>query len=196
MGAAALVLAIAGAALSSLGDKDEQRLPDRLDPHLVVVAPFAVYERELELWREGMANVLARNLDGAGPLRTVSPRVAVRRWRGFPDRESAAELGRATGARIVLLGRLIRAGQDSVRASATLVDAATGRVLGEVERREEVTRMDRLTDSLTVSILRDLGERRPIGDVRRSAVGSATSRLALETWRPPDRYRLCQASTN
>ena len=38
----------------------------------------------LGLWREGLVDLLARNLDGAGPLRTVSPTVVVRRWRGRP----------------------------------------------------------------------------------------------------------------
>ncbi len=41
-----------------------------LDPDLVVVAPFDVLGEELELWREGLVDVLSRTLDGAGPLTT------------------------------------------------------------------------------------------------------------------------------
>jgi len=36
-------------------------------------------------------------LDGAGPLRTVSPTLVVRRWAGRADKESASLLGKATG---------------------------------------------------------------------------------------------------
>ncbi len=37
---------------------------------IVVVAPFDVLGEELELWREGLVDVLSRTLDGAGPLTT------------------------------------------------------------------------------------------------------------------------------
>ena len=42
---------------------------------MIAVAPFDVVDPDLKLWHEGMVDVLARNLDGAGPLRTVSPTV-------------------------------------------------------------------------------------------------------------------------
>ena len=73
--------------------------PQPLDGSLVAVAPFDVLDPRLELWREGVVDLLSRNLDGAGPLRSVAPTVIVRRWRGRADPESAAELGRATGRR-------------------------------------------------------------------------------------------------
>ncbi len=64
-----------------------------LDASLLAVAPFDVLDSKLGLWREGMVDLLSRNLDGAGPLRTVSPTVVVRRWSGRADPQSAAELG-------------------------------------------------------------------------------------------------------
>jgi serine/threonine protein kinase len=42
-----------------------------LDPDLVAVAPFDVPDSKLSLWREGLVDVLSRNLDGAGPVRSV-----------------------------------------------------------------------------------------------------------------------------
>ena len=51
-------------------------------------------------------DVLSRNLDGAGSLRTVAPSVVIRRWSGRADKQSAAELGKATGARYVVFGGL------------------------------------------------------------------------------------------
>ena len=41
-----------------------------LDASLVAVAPFDVLDPALALWREGLVDLLSRNLDGAGPLRT------------------------------------------------------------------------------------------------------------------------------
>ena len=49
----------------------------------------------LGLWREGLIDVLARKFDGAGPLRTVSPLVIVRRWQAGVGRPG---LGRRTRA--------------------------------------------------------------------------------------------------
>src|SRR5439155_481582 len=90
-----------------------------LDPNLVAVAPFDVLDAKLELWREGLVDVLSRNLDGAGPLRTVSPTVVIRRWSGRADPASAAELGHRTGAPLAVFGSLVGVGSDSVRLAAT-----------------------------------------------------------------------------
>jgi serine/threonine-protein kinase len=56
--------------------------PVSLNANLVAVAPFDALGPGLELWREGFVDLLSRNLDGAGQLRTVSPTVIVRRWSG------------------------------------------------------------------------------------------------------------------
>jgi len=145
-----------------------------LDPDLVAVAPFDVFAPNADLWREGLVDVLSRNLDGAGPLRTVAPTVVIRRWRGRADNVSAADLGRRTGARLVVFGALVGAGPDSVRLSATLLDTRAGRALAEIEYRDAMAHMDRLTDSLTVAVLRELGRTRPIGAVRLASLGSTS----------------------
>src|SRR5439155_18804201 len=110
--------------------------------------------------------------DGAGPLRTVSPTLVVRRWSGRADAPSAQALGQATGARTVVFGGLMRAGADSVRLTATVLDVAGPNVLGEIELRESTDRIDRLADSLTVRVLRELGRTRAIGLVRSAPLGS------------------------
>ena len=93
-----------------------------LDQNLVAVAPFDVVDADLKLWHEGMVDVLSRNLDGAGPLRTVSPtrdRAAMDGTRGQgigggarkgDGREARrgrqpASLGRRLGARIGIADR-------------------------------------------------------------------------------------------
>jgi eukaryotic-like serine/threonine-protein kinase len=158
-----------------------------LDQDLVAIAPFDVVDADLKLWHEGMVDVLSRNLDGAGPLRTVPPTVVVRRWMGRADKQSALALGKATGARLAVFGSLIRSGTDSVRAAASVIDAGSGRVLGEVERKDALSHMDRLSDSLTIGLLRELGKSRALGGAQMSSVGT-TSLPALKAFLEGQQY--------
>ena len=145
-----------------------------LDPNRVAIAPFDVLGGgpELALWREGLVDVLSRSLDGAGPLRSASPTLIVRRWSGRADAASAQALGRSTGAGTVVFGGLVQAGADSVRLTATVLNVSDAASLGEIELREASARMDHLVDSLTVRVLRELGRTRAIGLVRSSSLGS------------------------
>jgi eukaryotic-like serine/threonine-protein kinase len=152
-----------------------------LDGDLVAVAPFDVPDPRLALWREGLVDLLSRNLDGAGPLRSVPPTTVIRRWRGRADRLSASELGRRTGARLIVFGNLIGAGPDSVRLTATALDASSGRRLAELELRDDADRMDRLADSVTLRLLRELGRSRKIEVFRTGSLGS-TSLPALKAF--------------
>jgi serine/threonine-protein kinase len=145
---------------------------DALDANLVAVAPFEVLDPELALWRQGFVDVLASNLDGAGSLRTVAPTAVLRDWDGHPDRASATAIARNTGAGIAVFGRLERAGDDSVRCTAWIDDARSGDRLGELVLREAAGRMDRLGDSLSIGILRELGRGRVVGAARIGSLGS------------------------
>src|SRR6266566_2651138 len=158
------------------------RNPPAFDPNVVAVAPFDVLEPNLARWREGLVDVLSANLDGAGPLRTVSPTMVVHSWSGRGDQAGAANLGRRTGARLVVLGTMFGAGTDSARVTARWLDVATGKVLGEgIEIRDMTSRMDRLTDSVTVGLLRELNRTRPIAAFRHASLG-ARSLPALSTF--------------
>ena len=118
--------------------------PAPLDASLLAVAPFDVVDPKLQLWREGLVDLLSRNLDGAGPLRTVSPTVVVRRWRGRADPESAGDLGRRTGAGLAVYGSLLSAGRDTVRMRATLFDVAHGSPVEEWDLRDAADRVHAL----------------------------------------------------
>ena len=160
-----------------------RRSPARdLNRTIVVVVPFDVADGELRLWREGMVDVLARNLDGAGALRTISPTVVAREWRGRADRETVRAFAEAHGAGTAVYGQLLRAGADSVRASVTLLDVRTGRPLAELRRQEPRARMDHLTDSLTVDVLRGLGGAVSIGAAPAAYLGAVTSIEALRAF--------------
>ena len=54
--------------------------------------------RASTLWREGLMDMLSRNLNGAGPLRVVSPTIVMRNWSGRADVASARQVGLRTGA--------------------------------------------------------------------------------------------------
>jgi eukaryotic-like serine/threonine-protein kinase len=171
MAVGALIAVVAGGAAVAVA---RQSGGPPLDANRVVVAPFDVLVPALDLWREGLVDVLSRDLDGAGPLRTVAPTVVVRRWRGRADAPSAAALGRSTGARLAVFGQVLGIGGDSVRVQATLYDVGAGRALGDVEVHDVSDRIDRVADSLTMALLRELGRTRPIGAVRLTSMRSAS----------------------
>jgi len=145
-----------------------------VDDDRIAVAPFEVLQGENTLWREGFVDLLSSNLDGAGPLRTVPPSVVMRSWDGHTDVESAVAFGKRTGARFVVLGNILEAGRDSARVTAWLVDVVTRRRADPIELRDATERMDRIADSLTLALLRNIGEVEPVGAVRHASIGSAS----------------------
>ena len=147
---------------------------------LLAVAPFDVESPSLALWREGLVDVLSRSLDGAGALRAVPASVVMRRWSGRSDAQSALALGSGTGARLVVFGGLLTAG-DSVRANVRLLDTKTGRTLAEIEQRDLAGRMDRLSDSIAVAVLRELGRSRRT-DLAHATSWPTTSLAALKAY--------------
>ena len=157
-----------------------------LDADLVAVAPFDVESPSLGLWKEGLVDVLSRTLDGAGPLHTVPASIIVRQWRGRADVTSASTLGLTTGARLVLYGGLLAAG-DSVRANAVLFDVSTGRAIAEFDQRDLSGRMDRLADSLTVAVLREVGRSRGT-NVGNAPASTTTSLSALKAYLQGEQY--------
>jgi serine/threonine-protein kinase len=163
--AAAGTLALLAAALLSRG-----RTAPAGDPDLVATAPFQVLHPSLQPWREGMVDVLARDLDGAGPLRTVPAAVALRASTGGADRSAAAALGQRTGAGLVVFGSVVRLERDSVALRASVLDRATDHLAADLEVRGLEASMGRLVDSLVVGILRGVGRERPIAGARRVSI--------------------------
>ena len=163
-----------------------QNLGGDSDSIVIAIAPFNVLNSDLQLWHEGMVDLMSRNLDGAGPLRTVSPTVAIRGWKGPADRTSVTALARRTRARYGVFGTLLGGERDSVRLRAALLDVSTGK-LTEIEYRG--AEMDDVADSLSVTVLRELGQTEHIAAVRRAPLG-ARSLPALKAFlRGEQHYR-------
>ena len=90
---------------------------------LVAVAPFEVLDPQLALWKEGIVDVLSRNLDGAASIRTVSPSAAIKQWEARVGRDEAFAFAKRIGAQLVVYGSLQSAGRDIVDATVWLLDA-------------------------------------------------------------------------
>ncbi|HMC55108.1 MAG TPA: serine/threonine-protein kinase [Gemmatimonadaceae bacterium] len=143
-----------------------------LNPTLLAVAPFSVYSPDLALWREGLVDVFSRNFDGAGALRTVSPSVLLKTWVGRADAASADAASRRLGAGLAMLGTLQRSGSDSARLGIVVRDVTKGATISEIDRSDGVGHLDRLVDSATIAVLRDLSRLRPVVGTRLSAIGT------------------------
>jgi serine/threonine-protein kinase len=146
--------------------------PPSLDADLVAVAPFDVFVPGLELWHEGLADLLARSLDGAGPLRTASPAVVIRGWRGRSDRSSAGVAAQRLGAGLAVYGTLVPEGRDSVRLTASVLDARLGTVAADAEAHGPADQVARLADSLALRLLGEMGRVRPLRATRSVGLGS------------------------
>ena len=140
----------------------------------VAVAPFEVFDPQLGLWKEGMVDVLSRNIDGSGPIRAVPPAASIKRWEGHADRSVATAFGKRVGAQIVVYGQLQSAGRDLVDAKVWVVDATRDAQPIEVSFRDSVARMDRVTDSLSVKVLAAIGRNYPIGAAKIASLGSGS----------------------
>ncbi len=166
----ALLALVAAVAMAALRGGDSEAV---LDADLIAIAPFDLVssDEDLDVWSEGVVDVVARYFDGAGTLRAVAPTRGIRAWSGRADRESAEQFGRAVGARNVVFGQIV--GGESVRLSATLYDVASGSALDEHEWRGDAARLDLLVDSLSTRFLDVLGRSRQVGARRERPFGTS-----------------------
>ncbi|HET9706951.1 MAG TPA: BTAD domain-containing putative transcriptional regulator, partial [Gemmatimonadales bacterium] len=141
------------------------------DPNLLAIAPFDVLDPSLQIWHEGLVDILSRDLDGAGPLRTVPQTVGLHRWQGRADRVSAESFGHRTGAGLVVFGSVGKA-RDTLSLRATVLDLVRNRVEPDLEVKGDTADIGNLADSLGLRILQVLGRDRPIAAVRQERLGS------------------------
>jgi serine/threonine-protein kinase len=181
----AVLVLIALLALGSRLFRSEE--PTALDSNLVAIAPFDVIGTGLGVWREGVMDLLSRNLDGAGPLRAVLPAVVLRHWSQMGHLASPQQLGRRTGASLSIAGSVVASGPDSVVLSANIIDLSAKETLGEVRVAGTASRLDLAVDSLTIALLDAIGRTRPIGAVQLASIHSA-SLPALKAYLQGEQY--------
>jgi len=160
-------------------------LPD--ESVTVVVAPFDASTRALQVWHEGMVDLLSRNMDGAGLLRIVPPVLAIRNWQESSRsvRQPAVQLAQRTKAQYAIYGSLVPAAGDSVRLNFELADAATDSVLAQVETIGADVK--ELANALTRRVLTEVGKRHRIGAVRATSIGSDSAQ-ALKSFLEGEQY--------
>jgi tetratricopeptide (TPR) repeat protein len=149
----------------------------------VAVLPFSVRGEGLDVWREGMVDLVSTNLDQVAGLRAIDSRTVLARWReqignkGTPDLKTSLGVARSTRARYALVGSAVSIGKD-VRLTADLYqldpvaaeDAEAKSVWqGQVEGAPDSVLA--LVDELSIRILGALLERK----------GSETPSLSLES---------------
>jgi class 3 adenylate cyclase/tetratricopeptide (TPR) repeat protein len=124
----------------------------------IAVLPFTTSGPGLDVWREGVIDLVSTNIDGAAGLRAIDSRTVLARWRenvsgtAAPDLETALEIARRTGARYALLGNASALGTD-IRLSAEIYDTQTGQPLGQAQVGGAPDSVYALVDRLSIRVL-------------------------------------------
>ncbi len=130
IGAGVGVVAVVAALLTTFGLKQGMLVSDTVSATSIAVFPFSVRGGpEVEYLGEGIVNLLATSMDGAGQLRSVDPRAVMAvapqsRVRSITP-EEASGLARQLGAGLYIRGDILQAG-NNIRIDAALYDLARG----------------------------------------------------------------------
>ena len=126
----------------------------------VAAMPFTTSGADLEVYREGMVELLATNLDGLGDIRAVASRTVLAHWDKLagtarPDLDAVLQTARATGATHALVGSVVAAG-NVVRLNAQLFDLGSSTELPVPKAEGSADEILTLVDQLSVSVARAL----------------------------------------
>lgn len=152
------------------------------DATSLAVMPFTVRDASLEVWREGLVDILSRSLDGAGALHTVAPSASIANAPARADAATATAHAKTLGAGLALFGDLNAVGPDSVRVRAAIIDVSTGKVRHDIDVSGAVSRMDALADSVALRVIRALGTGGELGGGARIASIGTSSLPALKSY--------------
>jgi class 3 adenylate cyclase/tetratricopeptide (TPR) repeat protein len=124
----------------------------------IAVLPFEVRGEDLDVWREGMVDLLSTGLDGAADLRAIDSRTVLARWAehaprsGRVDLATSLQVARAAGARYAILGSVV-AVRPNVRLVADVYEVEGGRSLGRAQVEGSQEEMLSLVDRLAIASL-------------------------------------------
>ena len=127
----------------------------------IAVVPFEVRGQGLDMWREGMMDLLTNGLDGVGGFRTIDTRTLMARWTDNTGDGAGADLAttlkvaKATGARYALEGSVVGLG-PAVRLVANVYDVDTGKEVARGQVEGPASDVLRLVDELAVQTMRSL----------------------------------------
>ncbi len=149
----------------------------------IAVVPFNVTGgSDLDLWREGMVDLLSTNLDGLGGFRTIDARTVMARWHekvqgdGAPDLRTVLEAAAATGARYGLVGSMV-GNPAGIRLSAEVYDLSNGEKMAQASEdgapQDVLALASRLSVALTRALLGSSGGGE-VPDVRLDALTTSS----------------------
>jgi tetratricopeptide (TPR) repeat protein len=127
----------------------------------IAVVPFKVSGAELEVWQEGMVDLLSTNLDGMGGFRAIDSRTVIARWREVveddeaPDLQTSLRVAGRTGARYAVVGSAVGVG-DNLRLVTEVYDLSDGREIGSAQAEGSPDEVMELVDRLSVETVRAL----------------------------------------
>jgi TolB-like protein len=127
----------------------------------IAVVPFEVRGQDLEIWREGMMDLLSNGLDGVGGFSTIDSRTVMSRWNdhvgesGTTDLAGTLSVARAVGAQYALEGSVVGLGPN-VRLVANVYDLDTEREVATAQAEGPAEDVLRLVDELAVRTMRAL----------------------------------------
>jgi len=148
-----------------------------LDRDLIAVMPFHTVGPDLDLWSEGLVDLLSTALDGTGIISAADPRAVLMAWRkvigadgNLGSRDEATEVSIGLGAGRMVIGTLIKTGPDAIRLTAELFDVRWASRAASVAVEGTQSEMIGLVDRLTVDLLKAVLEEGQLPDVRVSAL--------------------------
>ena len=127
----------------------------------IAVLPFDVVGEDLDVWREGMVDVLSTNLDGMGGYRAIDSRTVLARWReqvegtASPDLETSLRVAGSTGARYGLMGSLVGT-PAGVRLNADIYDLSNGAEVAQASTEGPADSVLALVGRMSVDLTRAL----------------------------------------
>lgn len=156
IGAASLAVLVFATVLVRQG-RDAGPIADANVAPAIAVLPFEVRGEGLDIWREGMIDLLSIVLGGTTELRTVDARTVLARWRESvgetqPDLDGALAVARATGARYAVLGSIVSVAQG-LRLSARIHALPAGSELTSLQVQGPADSLFSLVDRLAIDIL-------------------------------------------
>ena len=161
----------------------------------IAIVPFTVRGADLEVWREGMVDLLSTSLDNVGGYRTIDSRTVMARWNEavvegeIADLATTLDVARAAGARYVINGSVLAIGTD-VRLAADVYDVATGREVGSGQVEGPADSVLFMANRLGVQTLQALlAEEGGEGVTARAAMSLTTASLpALKAYLEGEAY--------
>jgi TolB-like protein/predicted Ser/Thr protein kinase len=147
----------------------------------IAVLPFEVRGRELLVWREGMVDLLAANLDGVEGLRGIDSRTVLASWARrignghTSDLASSLAVARDVGAQFAVVGTMVPNGSD-LRLAVRVHAVPGGADLAAFSVDGPADSLFALVDRVTIKVLAAVwqGRMRPDTDVNLGRITTAS----------------------